>query len=129
MRPAALLNTPKTPSLRGAFLPVSPLRLFAACILCASTLACSAPPEVSTRAAQLGSNAPWPSLLTSTQLAQSFDPQSQNTGATAEAQLASIAQRAAQLRARAARMSGPVLDATTRKRLQAALARRANSNT
>ncbi|WP_123792174.1 hypothetical protein [Pacificibacter maritimus] len=127
-------NNPRIPSdMRSPapfFAPIAPwghMRAIAACLLCATTLACSAPPDVSQRTTPMDKNAPWPQLLSSRQLVQTFDQTAQTTGTTgaqtAQDQRAATSQRGANLRARAARMSGPVLDAATRSRLQAALRR------
>lgn len=83
---------------------------------------CTPPPDLRDQVAPVDTSAAWPSLL-------SFDALQQSTGIAGQNDTefstgtADLAARAAALRARAGRLSQPILDAATRRRLQAAIAR------
>lgn len=101
-----------TPALRGACLGV----------VCASLIGCTAPPDLRDRVVPIDDTTPWPTLLTSQRIAALSTTQTTQASATDES-VSQLAARAAALRARAARLTGPVLDPATRRRLQAASAR------
>lgn len=98
-------------------------RATVAIVLCAITIGCTPPPDLSDHLRQTDSTAPWPKLLSSAQLARHSTALATQTSTYASS-TADLSARAAALRARAARMAGPVLDNATRRRLQAATARR-----
>lgn len=94
-------------------------RLLPSLFLCASLMAgCSEFPALDNAVSASARHADYPGLLPLDQVA------ADSAGAEAtQAAIKGLAGRAAALRARAARLRGPVIDDTTRARLQAALAR------
>lgn len=94
---------------------VRPIRLL---VLISALAGCSEFPELSQAVSARARNAAYPQILPLDQLLASLP-------ATAPGrETGTLAARAAALRARARQMAGPVVDATTRTRMQAALARR-----
>ncbi|MEN8832059.1 MAG: hypothetical protein ABF285_15390 [Pacificibacter sp.] len=90
-------------------------------MVCASLLGCSAPPDLHDRVVPVDNTKPWPTLLTSQSIAELTATQTTEASATDET-VSQLTARAAALRARAARLTGPILDTDTRTRLQASAA-------
>lgn len=144
MRPAAFVSTlrfrrrSETPVLGDARPPArltakkmhmaaksmtAKMTLRGACLgmVSATLLGCTAPPDLHDRVVPVDTTAPWPTLLTSQSIAQLSATQTTEASATDET-VSQLAARAAALRARAARLTGPILDTDTRTRLQASAA-------
>lgn len=144
MRPAAIVSTlrflrrSETPVLGDAHPPArltakkmhmavksmtAKTALRGACLgmISATLLGCSAPPDLHGRVVPVDTTAPWPTLLTSQSIAELSATQTTEASATDET-VSQLAARAAALRARAARLTGPILDTDTRTRLQASAA-------
>ena len=130
MRPAAFVSTlrlsrrSETPVLGDARTPARQTRmtpaLRGACLgmISATLLGCTAPPDLHDRVVPVDNTKPWPTLLTSQSIAELTATQTTEASATDET-VSQLAARAAALRARAARLTGPILDTDTRTRLQA----------
>ena len=130
MRPAAFVSTlrfprrSETPVLGDARTPAQLTRmtpaLRGACLgmISATLLGCTAPPDLHDRVVPVDNTKPWPTLLTSQSIAALTATQTTEASATDET-VSQLAARAAALRARAARLTGPILDTDTRTRLQA----------
>lgn len=91
-------------------------------MICAAIIGCTPPPDLQGRVAPIDTSAPWPTLFSSAQLAQNTAPNAARSSTFATS-TDGLAARAAALRARATRLNEPVLDAASRRRLQAAIAR------
>lgn len=90
--------------------------------LCLHLGACSTPPDFQARSVPIDNTAPWPTLLNSKQLTQITTSATSATSTVANS-TGTLPARVAALRARAARLSPPVLDEAARERLRAASAR------
>lgn len=137
MRPAAFVSTlrfprrsdtlafgdARTPARLTAKSMTTKTALRGACLgmVCASLLGCSAPPDLHDRVVPVDNTKPWPTLLTSQSIAELTATQTTEASATDET-VSQLTARAAALRARAARLTGPILDTDTRTRLQASAA-------